>query len=138
MAATGSHALPRNPQVRDTAGKMGKSLSDVAATRSGHDFSSMLAVDPIGRRLGGGGFVSSRIAEKMAVMALSWCWYLRSSASSLRAKRGVGGEQFAQPHEGADDVEAHLDGSGAVKMVAAMMAPCSVKANGGNRGSRCF
>jgi hypothetical protein len=27
---------------------------------------------------------------------------------------------------------------GPLKIVAAMMAPCSAKANGGNRGSRCF
>src|SRR5665213_4448314 len=33
----------------------------------------------------------------------------------LAGERGVGGEQFAQPHEGAQDVEAHFDGAGTVE-----------------------
>src|SRR5450755_860573 len=49
-------------------------------------FSPISTVKLIGRRLGSGGFMSSRIAERMAVMASSWCWYLRSSSSSLRAR----------------------------------------------------
>ncbi len=49
------------------------------------DFSVRSAVKPMPRRFGAGGFVSSRMAERMAVIASSWCWYLRSSSSSLRA-----------------------------------------------------
>jgi hypothetical protein len=33
----------------------------------------------------------------------------------LAGERGVGGEQFPQPHEGAYDVEAHLDRAGAAE-----------------------
>jgi len=36
-----------------------------------YDFPSMLAVKPMPRRLGAGGFISSRIAESMAAMASS-------------------------------------------------------------------
>jgi len=56
----------------------------------------------------------------------------------LPGERGVGSQEFAQAYEGADHKDAHLDGARLLRMVAAMMAPCSVKANGGNRGSRCF
>ena len=44
------------------------------------------AVNPMPRRLVAGGCVSSRMAERMAVMASSWCLYLCLSSSSLRAK----------------------------------------------------
>jgi hypothetical protein len=48
-----------------------------------------------GRRFGAGGFIGSRIAEKMAVIASSWFLSLCSSALSFCARVLFRGEQFA-------------------------------------------
>lgn len=50
----------------------------------------------------------------------------------------VGGQQLAQLHDARTTYKLISTARGLLRMVAAMMAPCSVKANGGNRGSRCF
>ena len=76
---------------------------------------SISAVKPMPRRFGAGGFMSSRIAERMAVIASSWPLSFRSRSFSLPSQLGVGGEQLAQLHERAHDVEAHLDGTRAVQ-----------------------
>ena len=62
----------------------GRNRCGVALGEVGY-FSLRSAVKPMPRRLGCGEFISSRMAERMAAMASSWCWYLRSSSSSLRA-----------------------------------------------------
>lgn len=85
--------------------------SSAAVGGEGQPFSLRSAVKPMPRRLGAGGCMSSRMAERMALIASSWCWYLRSSSSSLRASAGVGGEQFAHAHEGAHDLDVDGDGS---------------------------
>ena len=51
------------------------------------------AVNPIGRRFGCGGFVSSRMAERMTLTASSWCWYLRLELIELTGEHDVGGKQ---------------------------------------------
>jgi hypothetical protein len=60
------------------------------------------------RRLGAGGFISSRMAERMAAIASSWFLSLPSS-SLLASQSGVRGEEFLQLHESAHEVHAHGD-----------------------------
>jgi hypothetical protein len=71
--------------------------------------------------------MSSRIAERTAVIASSWCWYLRSSTSSLRAS-AVLEARSAQAHEGAHDKDSHGDGALGVQDVGglnrAMLGEC--------------
>jgi len=45
----------------------------------------MLAVNPIPRRLGAGGFMNSRMVERMAAIGSQWFLSLPSSSLSLRA-----------------------------------------------------
>jgi hypothetical protein len=82
-------------QIRDQSGPMkGRSRQSERAEnrcltwppRLGHDFSSMLAVKPMGRRLGTGGCMSWRMAERMAAMASSWVVSFLSSRVSSCAK----------------------------------------------------
>lgn len=86
----------------------------------------------MGRRLGRGGLRSSRIAESMAAMAwscvVSFFSMRASSSSKALGEFLVGGEQLAQLHEGAHDIDAHGDGVRGAQDVAAWIAPCSVKA----------
>jgi hypothetical protein len=58
-----------------------------------YDFSSMLAVKPMPRRFDGVGFISSRIAERMAVMASSCSpSFLSIRASSWANGRASSGD----------------------------------------------
>jgi hypothetical protein len=59
----------------------------VALTLERDDFSYRLAVNPIGRRLGAGGFISSRMAERMAAIAWSCSVSFLSRRASSSVKR---------------------------------------------------
>jgi hypothetical protein len=84
-----------------------------------YDLSSMLAVKPMPRRLGAGGFMSSRIAESMDAMASSCVasFFLDAGFELIEAfgEFRVRAQELAQLHKGAHDVDAHLDGAGAVE-----------------------
>jgi hypothetical protein len=90
------------------------------------------------RRLGAGGYMSLRIAERMGrdrfVVTLELAFKLGELASQL----GVGGQELAPLHERNARRRGSSTARGLFKIVAAMIAPYSVKANGGKRGSRCF
>ena len=58
-------------------------------------------------------------------MASSWCLVFALELIGLAGERGIGGEQPAQPHEGALDVAM---ASGLFRTLVAGMAPCLVKA----------
>jgi hypothetical protein len=55
----------------------------MAALGSRYGFSSMLAVKPMPRRFGGGGFMSCRMAESMAAMVSSWVELLLDAGFEL-------------------------------------------------------
>jgi hypothetical protein len=75
-------------------------------------------VKPIGLRLGTGGCMSWRMADRMAAMASSWVVPFIEPGFELCEATGqflVRREHLAQLDEGTHDVDAHLDGVRAVE-----------------------
>ena len=84
------------------------------------------------RRLGfgSGGVASSRIALTMLVIASSWCETRRSSSSSFLAN-SLFAATISQRRTKARTTKTDISvARGVLRMVAAMMAPCSVNASG--------
>src|ERR1022692_5001583 len=69
-------------------------------------------------------------ANRTCRSALECCQQLRQTPAATVQGCSRSRPLTAHLHEGPDDKDAHGDGFGAVKMVAAMMAPYSVKAWG--------
>ena len=91
----------------------------MAALRGRHGFSSMLAVKPLPRRLGRRRVHQLTDGGDRLVMDLE----LAFEFVELPSQGGVRGEQLAQLHEGAHDLDAHGGGAQGIEDVGGLDRP---------------
>ena len=95
-------------------------------------------MNPMGRRFGGVGCISSRVAERTAPMARSCSvGFFIQSRLELREAPGqllvVGDEELVQLHEGPHDLDVNRDQRSLPRTEESIATPCSVNTRGAER-----